>query len=367
MKENTKRELEEYISQLLSMAAWRKSRRSTNIQGKAIAVAGPSVGGLTVPSTGTGARASVRISSEDRQKADINAQCYPTAIARAPAPEFELNRQFSGIVDNFTQEMPFNNLLGVNVPKDHSAAIEKMKSAIKEIQEPVHEDRIKDFVKGDQFKTWLTSKSSDALLVNNNSVNLSPMAEGVSILTEFTLLLHEKLSLLPKNEKASTLFYLCADFPESTETMTTMQRMLQYLTSEQYVNDREHWDEQESVRQYIRILYSIRENDPRNKANETNFLIDSLIHLLDTTQQAQVIYILIDGSDLVEMDERKGNKSDFWWFLECLYSLIDDHRKPKKTKKPDEPTPIIKLFITYHGTCQRETGSYWEDYVVNLP
>lgn len=274
-----------------------------------------------------------------------------------------MNRRFSGIVDNATQELPFNNLLGVSVPKDHSEAIEKMKSAIEKIPEPIYEDRIKDLVKGNQFKTWLTSKSSDALLVNNKSMNLSPVAKGVSLLTEFTLLLHEKLSLLPKDTKASTLLYLCADFPESTKTMTTMQRMLRYLTSERYVNDRNHWDKLESVRQYIDILKATIEKIPTDEQQEIEFLIDSLIHMLEETQKGQVIYILIDGLDLVERDKSKVDK-DFEKLLDDLYGLIEDLNKLIEGSKP---CPVIKLLMTYHTSCDDSTRKIWNGFVQDMP
>lgn len=298
-----------------------------------------------------------------RQRSITGDEWHATAKAREIAPVAGLKRQFSSIEDNSTQELPLNHLLA-DRPNNHTAAIEKMKSVVEQIPKPIYEDRIKDFVKGKRFKTWLTSKCSDALLVNNDLVNLSPGANTVSLLTELSLLLHGKLSILPKDQKVFTLMYPCAEYPATIGEMTSVRRMLGHLTSQHYDNDIEHWDKQEFVRKYIRYirtLKTIREENPA-KGQEKNYLLSDLfIEMLAKAQPGQVIYILIDGFDLIEMDELKVNKSDYWWFLTCFYSLIEELRKSKK------PCPIIKLLITYHEACRHETRSYWKNYVVDLP
>jgi hypothetical protein len=310
---------------------------SINTQGNATVVAGAPVAGQTVPAA--------------------RRQGHATAEAKTSAPESGFKNRFSR---NYIPELPLNHLLDVKFPINHSAAIERIKGAIKQIPKPIYENRIKDFVRGERFKTWLTSDSSDALVVNNDSVNLSPAAKGVSLLTEITLLLHAKLSILPKGDEAFTFMYLCAQWPETIGKMTTMRRMSRYLTSELYVNDCERWDKQDFVREYV--SKNIHVHDPKNdKGDEKNHLLIHLfIKMLEETQQGQVVYILIDGFDLVERDEPKVNQEDCWQFLTCVYDLFE------YLNNLDRSRPVLKLFITYHETCP-DTRSYWKDFAADLP
>lgn len=332
-------------------------KTSTNTQRNDTVVAIPPEANQAVPPTRKKGHATAKVHkvpSVTRQDSITGKECQASAEAKAPAPP-------SGVNNRFSREYvpkPLNQLLNVKLQIDHSAAIEKMKSAIKQIQEPIYENRIKDFVRGKRFGDWLTSEESDALVVNNHSVNLSP--DGVSLLTEFTLLLYEQLSILPKDEEAFTFMYFCAQYPATVKKMTTMRRMMQDLTSELYGYDCEHWDKQDFVREFSR---SIREYNPENDNGDekNNLLIDLFHDMLKEAQRGQAVYILIDGFDFVERDKSGVNQRDFWEFYECLYGMIE------KLRNLDWSCPLIKVLVTYHETCPPDTRGYWKEYAVDLP
>lgn len=258
---------------------------------------------------------------------------------------------------NYIPKLPLNDLLDVKLPIYHDTSIDEMKNDIKQIRKLIDENGIKDFVKGERFRDWLISDSSDALVVDDCSVNLSLRADGVSLLTELTLSLYEQLS---KDEEAFAIMHLCTDRPTDNEKMTIMQRMIRYLTSELYGYDRGHWEKQDFVLQFSK---GIRGYNPRNNKSDekVHLIIDLFIDMLSEAQQGQAIYISIDGFDFIEKDKSEVNQRNFWQFFECLCDLIKD------LQNSDRSNPIIKVLITYHKTCPDNTRVYWGEFVADLP
>ncbi|RAO70230.1 uncharacterized protein BHQ10_006242 [Talaromyces amestolkiae] len=341
MEETTKKKLGGHIMRLIAQAEWRNSNATEE----------------TAPAPRTQEHATAARQGKQSMtlhKSIAGNEGLATAHVKAPAPESGVNNRYSR---NFIPKLQLNDLLDVKLPIDHGASIEETKSVIMQIRKPIDENRIKDFVGGERFRDWLISDSSDALVVNNCSVNLSPGADGVSLLTELILLLYEQLS---KDEEAFTIMHLCAKQPANNDKMTTMQRMIRYMTSELYGYDRDHWKRQDFV---LKFSKGIRRYNPRNNKSdeEAHLIIDLFMDMLPKAQKGQVIYILIDGFDFIEKDQSVVNRRNVWQFFECLYDSIRD------LQNSDESNPVIKVMITYHKTCPENTRDYWGEFVADLP
>lgn len=160
-----------------------------------------------------------------------------------------------------------------------------------------------------------------------------------------TLLLHEKLLELHEVKVPVLPLYPCVQYYKSSRDCTTFQQMLRQLTAQAYVDDRELWDKERYIHE------KRKEPDP-----EDNTVLRHIFgHMVIDAKPESVVFILIDGFDIIKYDE-DVKPEDIHELFSSLKSAIEFIGKQRDQ---GNQVPIVKLLLTFHLSCSIETQRIW--------